>query len=153
DLSGLRLAALEIVDQGHAVNLGSLSRHTRFPQKIGLLRKAGNQHGNFRAHHPAIARPRDLALDRHQAALAVLDCAPIDLRIELVAFARILVGMGEDAEIVEFRGFDELTQLLEIRSRLARKTDDEAGSDRHSGYRPADALQQFEKDFAVRPPL
>src|SRR5215469_11038730 len=129
DLSGLRLAALEIVDQGHAVDLGSLSRHTRFPQKIGLLRKAGNQHGHFRAYHPAIARPRDLALDRHQAALTVLDCAPIDLRIELVTFARILVGIGEDAEIIEFRGFHELAQFLEIRRRFAWETDDEAGPD------------------------
>ncbi len=74
--------AFEIVDQRDAVDLRRLRRHARLPQQIGLLRQPFHQHRNFRADQRPVARARNLALDRHQPALAILDGAAVHLAVE-----------------------------------------------------------------------
>ena len=78
---------------------------------------------------------------------------PSTLPSRWIALRGVLVGVAEDAEPVELRGFDELQQLFEIRFGLAGESDDEAGADRDARNRAPDLFEQLQEDVAVRAAL
>src|SRR5262245_35492542 len=73
------LCPFEIVDQGRTVDLWSLRREAGLPQQIRFLRQSLHQHRRFLAYERAIAAARDLPLNGHQTALAIVDGAPVHL--------------------------------------------------------------------------
>ena len=103
---------------------------------------------HYRAHQRAIPGARDLPLDGHQAALAVVHDEAAHFAIQGATGAGVFVGIGENTQVVEPGSLHEPAQFFEIFGRLARKSGDEAGADGHPGDGPANALQQFQKDTA-----
>ena len=70
-----------------------------------------------------------------------------------MAGRRRLVGIGEDAQPVEFGRAHEIAQLAEIGFGLAGETDDERGAQRYAGNRAPDAFDEFQERAAVRAAL
>ena len=77
----------------------------------------------------------------------------VHLAIERETLAGVFVGIGEHAQAVELRGFDELAELFEIRLGFAGEADDHAGADGDAGNGAADALDQLEENIAARAAL
>ena len=82
-----------------------------------------------------------------------MDGASIHLRIQVVAYARVFIGIREYAQPVELRSFDEIAQDFEIGFGLAGETDDHAGADSDARNGGANAFQQLQEIIAVRAAL
>ena len=132
---GSGVAFTEIVDVADAVDLGRLRWHAALPEQSVSCDGPSTSTGNSRPTSLLVLGARDLLLNRHQPALAVVDGAAVDLAVEMKACRGVFVGVAEDAQPVELRGLDELAQLFEIVVGLAGKSDDEAGADRDAGNR------------------
>src|SRR5581483_8827463 len=103
--------------------------------------------------HFPVLRARDSPLQRHQTAFAVLDGAAVHLGVERETAARVFIRICEYTEPVELCRLDELPKSFEIRIRLARKSDDETGSDRHARNGAPDVFDQLQENVGGRAPL
>ena len=120
---------LRTVDQSDSIDLRRLRGHAALPKQIGLLRRSLHQDGDLLSNQSLVTGFGNLALDRQQAALAVVYCAAIHFAIQMKAGARILIRVAEHTEAVELRGLHELAKRFEIGSGLAGKSDDHAGAE------------------------
>ena len=92
-------------------------------------------------------------LNLHQAILALLDRLFIDFFVEREAGRVIDVRIREYAHPIEFRGFDEIAQFIEIRFGFAGESHDERRAQSHAGNGRADAAEQLQERVAIRSAL
>src|SRR4051812_17204033 len=81
------LAGSKIIDEADSVNLRCLRREASFPKQLGLFGRPLDQNGEFLSNKLFVSLPRDLLLQRHKLAFAVINCAIVDFPVEFEALA------------------------------------------------------------------
>ncbi len=109
------------------------------------------KHRHFAANQPPVARPRDLPLQRHQPALAIINRTALHFPVQRKAGAGLLIGIGEHAQPVELGGLDKLDTTPRNRPRSRREIRQSCWCAwRRLGWSP-DPLDELQKLLAVSP--
>ena len=125
----------EVVDEDFAVDLGGVERGAALPEEFGFFGLAFDEEVDLAAYPVGFGFGADLLLELHQLAAAGFDGALGDFEFvgESKACCAFFVGVGEDAEPVDFGGGDEVSEFLEVGFGFAGEADDEAGADDDAG--------------------
>src|SRR5208337_1823928 len=143
----------EVVDVDFAVNLWCVKLGAAFPEQRGLFAFAFGQQDHLAADPLLLGALADGLLELHQAALAGLDGALVELAFEREGGGAFFVGVAEYAQPVESCLLDELLQEFKVAERFSREADDETGAEGDAGNGGANLLQCLQENIRTRPAL
>ena len=86
---------------------------------------------------------------RHEFLAPPLDLARLNFFFEGERFGALFVGVAEDAEPVELRGFDEFAKLIEVFFGFTREADDERRAQGEVGNGATHLFDRFQEDVGV----
>jgi hypothetical protein len=143
------LVGAEVVDEDLAVDFGGVEGGAALPEEVGLFGLAFYEEVDLAVDPGGLGFGADLLLEFHELAATGFDGAFGDLELgcQVEGGCALFVGVGEDAEPVNFGSGDEVAELLEVCFGLSGEADDEAGADDDVGDDAAGLGDEIEENL------